>query len=309
MAIYDCCMIFDEIDLLKIRMDLLNSIVDYFVVIESNKTFRGGDKKYTFLERKGEFSAWSDKIVYIKAENAPEWSGDGDWSIEKYQRNCMIEGLGNCREEDLIMISDVDEIPNPEIISNLSSLKRSIGGGGIRRRGYAVSGMSKREMGRLILGELSAEELLERFPILLLQSNHYYFMNCESKVAWPGTVICKFKNMMFPQTLRDKRMIFFNIKDAGWHFSYLGGIDQIKRKLSSIIDDRPEIINKMKAFSTQDDYIRDCLEKGEDLFGRKDGMNNFCFISPDKIGLPNIELLIKEYPEFFAPFYGKREKI
>lgn len=129
MAIYDCCMIFDEIDLLKIRMDLLNSIVDYFVVIESNKTFRGGDKKYTFLERKGEFSAWSDKIVYIKAENAPEWSGDGDWSIEKYQRNCMIEGLGNCGEEDLIMISDVDEIPNPEIIANLSSLKKSIGGG------------------------------------------------------------------------------------------------------------------------------------------------------------------------------------
>mgnify|MGYP001221339888 FL=1 len=42
----------------------------------------------------------------------------------------MIEGLGNCREEDLIMISDVDEIPNPEIIANLSSLKKSIGGGG-----------------------------------------------------------------------------------------------------------------------------------------------------------------------------------
>ena len=89
--------------------------------------------------------------------------------------------------------------------------------------------MSKREMGRLILGELSAEEVLERFPILLLQSNHYYFMNCESKVAWPGTVICKFKNMMFPQTLRDKRMIF-QYKRCGLAFLVFGRNRSNKKK-------------------------------------------------------------------------------
>lgn len=122
MKVYDCFSFFNEIDLLEIRLLLLNDIVDKFVIVELNKTHRGEDKKYNFPEYKDRFQPYRDKIIYIQPEEVPVYKGAGDWTIENFQRNCIMRGLHNCEPEDMIIISDLDEIPNPYILKNLSQI-------------------------------------------------------------------------------------------------------------------------------------------------------------------------------------------
>ena len=307
MAVYDCCMLYNEIDLLKIRMSLLKNVVDYFVVVELNKTFRGKDKPYFFKEREKEFIEYRDRIIYVTSENIPCSMGAGDWSIEKHQRNCMIYGLRKCFDDDIIMISDVDEIPNPDLLVNSEKYyicRETLNSKKSNKRAIllAASLLSKQEFFLLLSGALNLKTAIEKIPICLHMRNYYYYMNCQAKGFIPTTIICKYKNMQFPQTLRDSRNKLLSIKDGGWHFSYLGGMDSVKRKLKSIIDDRPEIVSKMRKFSSDDAYIQNCLENGKDLYGRTDVANTFSFISPTEIGIREIEAIVKEYPNFFSDY-------
>lgn len=304
MAVYDCCILYNEIDLLKMRMNILNSYVDYFVICELNCTFRGQEKKYYLKERINEFKNFRHKIIYVNSDNIPEWTGEKDWSIEKHQRNCFVKELLKCRDEDLILISDVDEIPNPYIISNLKDYWVSIKTGyQFNNRIRCILGMAsilkKKEFFSLLKGKYTALDVLDKSPIVLKLTNHYYYMNCRADSFIFGTVICRCKNLFMPQVLRERRYNFPCIDNAGWHFSYLGGIEQIKLKLSSIIDDRPEIIDQMKRYSSEDDYIISCLSSGKDLFGRNDKTNLFHFIDIDEIGIPDIDNIQKEYNKFF----------
>ncbi len=304
MAVYDCCMIYNEIDLLKIRISLLKDVVDYFVVVELNKTFRGKNKPYFFKEREKELFEYRDRIIYVTSDNIPSSTGSGDWSIERHQRNCMIYGLRKCQEDDIIMISDVDEIPNPDLLINPEKYyicKESLNSKKNNKRAIlsAASTLSKQELFLLLSGGLNLKTAIEKIPVCLHMRNYYYYMNCQARGLIPTTIICKYKNMQFPQTLRDSRNKLLSIKDGGWHFSYLGGIDSVKRKLKSIIDDRPEIVSKMKKYSSDDLYIKECLEKGKDLYGRTDVANTFSFISPEEIGIRNVKEIVKEYSNFF----------
>ncbi|MBQ3945191.1 MAG: hypothetical protein II670_06210, partial [Alphaproteobacteria bacterium] len=115
MKVYDCFMFFNEFELLKLRFELLDSFVDYFVIVESEKTFKGETKSLLFKERMGEFEKYKDKIIYVCPQNIPQpvVTDEIDWTIEKYQRESIVNGLEKCRAEDLIIISDVDELPDP----------------------------------------------------------------------------------------------------------------------------------------------------------------------------------------------------
>jgi Glycosyltransferase family 17. len=304
MAIYDCCIINDEIDLLKFRMSLLNSYVDFFVISELNKTFRGQDKSYKFLERIDEFDEYKDKIIYVNSDCIPEWKGVGDWSIEGHQRNCLAKALVGCDSNDIILLSDVDEIPYPSVLSNMEEVyvhskwdKKSR----INKRCLlkASSGLKYGEIIKLLQGKLDMRSALESGPVLLRMRNHYYYMNCRSNGYIAGTVICRYSNLQFPQTLRVSRYNMPCVYEGGWHFSYLGGVETIKKKLRTILDDRPEIVAKMETYSSQDEYIERCLTNGEDLFGRNDETNTFRFIKPSEVGIDNIDEYVKEYSDFF----------
>ena len=305
MAVYDCCIINSEIDLLKMRMEILEPYVDFFVVSEINKTFRGNDKEYQLFPRLDEFKNYKDKIVYVNSNCVPKWDGPGDWSIEAHQRNCIAKGLISCKANDLVMISDVDEIPDPDILrspekyylhgkwdSTLRNNKKCL------MKVAASLGLKSALL--LSIGKLNLQNALEKTPVVIRMKNHYYYMNCKSNGWIPGTVICKYKNLPFPQVARTTRYDMPYLYDAGWHFSYLGGLDSIKKKLNTILDDRPDIIDKMQRYSSQDEYILECLRTGKDLYGRNDKANSFRFIEIKDIGLPDVEKYMKTYPQFFA---------
>ena len=108
MRIFDCFIFNHEVELLEIRMNILNDYVDKFVITEGNMTFSGLPKESHFLNNKDRFAKWEDKIILNQIE-LPDL--EGPWHREIYSRNAMVR-------PDIF--NDGDEIPNPEILEHAS---------------------------------------------------------------------------------------------------------------------------------------------------------------------------------------------
>ena len=124
MAIYDCFQYFNEDHILDLRLNILNKSVDYFVISESTKTHQGKKKELNFDIKN--FSKFRNKIIYIVADfdgniNFKNHQG-GESIIEKHQRNKLYEGLKNAEDNDLIILSDSDEIPD---LNKLNTIKKT----------------------------------------------------------------------------------------------------------------------------------------------------------------------------------------
>ena len=128
MNIYDCFMYFDEDLLLDLRLNVLDKFVKKFVIAESAYLHSGKKKKLNFDINK--YSKFKDKIIYLVVDDLPQGLKsinlnedladknkkilDNSLKRENFQRNYLINGLKECEEEDLVLLSDVDEIPNLE---------------------------------------------------------------------------------------------------------------------------------------------------------------------------------------------------
>ena len=117
MKIFDCFKFFNELELLELRLMELYDTVDYFVLVEANKTHTGKLKNYIFEENKNNFEKFLDKIIHIKVDDMPPYSQSDIWTAENFQRNCIMRGLVDYAENgDKVIISDIDEIPSVDII-------------------------------------------------------------------------------------------------------------------------------------------------------------------------------------------------
>lgn len=292
MAIYDCFTFYNEFELLEIRMNLLEDVVDYFVIVEADKTTRGQAKEYNFEKRKAEFSRWENKIIYVKADNAPDCSGRGDFTVEIFQRNHIVDGLKGCAPDDLIMISDVDEIPRPELIQNLYDMKvtftRKRNKGLLKRVWHSIPQIL--HPGRFFQ---RVRDVIQDMPVVLEMDVYYYYLNCKSRgVIWT-TAIMYYKTLCqkTPQYWREQREGLPKIRQAGWHFSYLGGKQKIKEKLHSIVEGDESL--------DSDEYIEKCLSQGKDLYGRKGKEFEYEFIDEAEIHLSGIHDFIEKYPYLY----------
>ena len=267
MAIYDCFSVFNEWELLELRLELLHKIVDYFVICESDVTFRGEPKPYYFEQNKKRFKQYESQIIHLKesypfpqgmqASKPGEYATQAmDFSIEEYQRDCLMHGLGNCSPEDIIIISDLDEILSPAILRQAVQLP-----------------------------------VLDQEPIGAECDLFYYFVNCRAFGKWHGPVLCKFKNLRSPHEMRSLRWELPALRKAGWHFSYLGGVEQIKRKLACVVEGDVRDLPS--------EYIEKCLSQGIDLYGRQGDEFTYSFISLGEVGLPGIEEFVKRYPYLY----------
>ena len=118
MAIWDCFTFFNELDILELRLRELGPVVDRFVIAEATKTFANEAKPLHFQENKARFAEFLPKIVHVVVDDLP---AEGDaWDREAFQRNAVARGLDGAAPDDIIMISDVDEIPFPENIEKLT---------------------------------------------------------------------------------------------------------------------------------------------------------------------------------------------
>jgi beta-1,4-mannosyl-glycoprotein beta-1,4-N-acetylglucosaminyltransferase len=207
MKIYDCFSYWDEDLLLDLRLNILNDYVDYFVIVEGNKTWQNNSKKLNFNILK--FPKFKNKIIYIPVEDMPE--GKDPYKRENFQRNCITRGLVDASNDDLIMISDLDEIPNPLKIKKFKSKYR-----------FAV----------------------------FKQMHFYYKFNLRSKKNpfWYGSRICVKKYLKSPQWLRElkfKKRPFWRIdkfrlnniiNEGGWHFCNLKKPESLLYKYQNLCE-------------------------------------------------------------------------
>lgn len=113
--IYDCFSFFNELDILEIRLNILDEYVDFFVLGESEQTFSNKEKPLFFQENKQRFNKWSDKIIYIKH---PKINLTNSFEIAAFQKDNLKTGLINASDDDIVYFGDVDEIWIPKQIDD-----------------------------------------------------------------------------------------------------------------------------------------------------------------------------------------------
>jgi beta-1,4-mannosyl-glycoprotein beta-1,4-N-acetylglucosaminyltransferase len=243
MKVFDCCIYLDEDFLLDLRFNILNDLVDYFVVVESSKTWQNNKKEFNF--NINNFKKFSDKIIYVKVEDMPE--GKNPWLRENFQRNCITRGLEKANNEDLIIISDADEIPNPDKIIKFDF-----------KRKYCV----------------------------FEQKHHYYKLNLlnTSRPIWRGSKACIKKYLKSPQWLRglkikprsfwrvDKINLNYSIQDGGWHFCNLKTPKQLLFKYKNLCEyeDNYVFFNKIDEHFLNEKIIEANIKNQKDIIGRDD---------------------------------------
>ena len=122
--IVDGFIFYNELNLLEYRLSILYDLVDVFVLCESTRTFVGKEKPLYFQENKDRYAKYLDKIVHIVVDDLlpnPDFDKQEQWWNEKHQRNALDRGFRSLplEPDDILLISDVDEIPSPEAIQRL----------------------------------------------------------------------------------------------------------------------------------------------------------------------------------------------
>ncbi len=211
--IYDCFTFFNEFDLLEIRLNELDSVVDKFVLVEATKTFSGLDKPLYFNENKNKFNKFLNRIIYVVVDKYPNM--DGDWVIENYQRNEILKGLINCNDDDVILISDCDEIPRPSSILDNKD-----------KPGLKIL---EQEMYYYYFNLKASSKWVSGTRMLFYKDLKNGFDNVDN---YSKTVIKELNIGTTPQKVRHINDGLL-IKNAGWHFTYTGGVDMIIKKIKS----------------------------------------------------------------------------
>ena len=238
MAIYDCFQYFNEDHLVDLRLNILDKYVDYFIISESTKTHQGKEKKLNF--NINYFSKFKNKIKYIVADFEKDKPFDkhqwGESIVEQHQRNNIANGIKEASDNDLIILSDSDEIPD---LKKLNLIKNDV-------KFIAFSQM-------MFMYKLNLQNLNE--------SN------------WIGSRMCLKKNFPLPQKLRNmkfKKYAFWRLDkpktqiiNGGWHFSFLQSPEDIAKKVKSFSHgefNTREITDKKK--------IEEKILSGKDIFNR-----------------------------------------
>jgi hypothetical protein len=225
----------DELDLLELRLAELDSIVDVFGIVEMRKTFSGNPKPLNLTNNLSRFARWKDKIrIYV-----PPVIPDGrDHIVDWFQRRQTAKFIANAFADDVVMLSDVDEIPNREAV-----------------RQYLEDDPG--------------------YPVCLVQRLYYYRVNIYDPAPWPATVICRRESLGADpdmQSLREARGMLPSVGGGGWHFSWLGSPEQIMAKLDAVVD----IDVESKHYGSDGivkpprdlEFFANCIASKSDMFGR-----------------------------------------
>lgn len=257
--IYDAFTFYNELDLLELRLNTLDDVADYFVLVEGKKTYQGDDKPLHYWENRERFEEFEERIIHVVVDDYPD-NVESAWDREFHTRNSIEDGLSDCEPDDVVIVSDVDEIPRPDIV------ERRVGTRGI--------------------------------SILGLRLFYYFFNGLITDRLFPGPAICEYKDMTTPQDTRDIAMNYVNldmaipmdfenypfrlqsaacslwaslrqrdlvrvIPNAGWHFSFLSDVEGIIDKIETYSHTE---LNR--AEYKDPDRIREKITSGEDIFDR-----------------------------------------
>lgn len=239
--IIDSFMFFNELDILEGRLEYLYDHIDYFVIVEANITHSGRKKPLYFLENMSRYKPYLDKIVYTPfyaTYDQFDWNMNpvhmdyksGAWQVENAQRNHIQTALRFFPDDAVVLLSDVDEIPN-RVICNLAPW--------------------------------SFNE--NRLAMTLDQIYLCFNFNNRLTNSWYGTIATTNDYVLkrTPQGLRNDLSIYPVLKTGGWHLSYWGGVERVKTKIESFAHQEFNTEN-----FTDTEKIQSRIQAGTDPFDR-----------------------------------------
>jgi len=273
--IIDCFTFYNELNMLNYRLNVLDDVVDYFILVEAKQTHVGKPKKLFYDENKEMFEKFNDKIIHIIVDlpfnetNINISNGD-QWTNEKFQRNCIQQGLEKIKHKlndgDHIVIADVDEIPDPKTLLKIKN--------------------------KNINNDINVLE----------QEFYYYNLNSKRNEYWYHCKTISYKKYR-ELNIACNDIRFINgttVKNGGWHLSYFGDTNFIKNKLENFAHQEYN-----SSTFTDTDKISEKINKGLDLFNRD--ANNVSesiqkiSISDNKYLPPFFETYLKEFYDNLDP--------
>lgn len=217
MKIYDVLPFFNELDILEIRLQELWNTVDYFVITESNLSHSGKPKDYILLDNWERFKPYEDKIRHIKVEDMPETKDS--WMRERHQRRVGTRGLTDLQPEDIVIVSDCDEIARSEIIDLIKT--------------------DENQYDRYILN----------IPQFQYRLNYMKFFP-----HWKNANIAVTRGAKFIDPQVEREFTFYwnpkpentvSVEHGGWHFTYYGDDEHAIKKIQNFAHtetDTPDMI-------------------------------------------------------------------
>lgn len=258
--IVDAFTFYNELKMLEYRFKLLNDKVDFFIIVEARHTFNGNNKELYYDNNKDKFNEYKDKIIHVIVDDMP--NNKNPWNNEFHQRNSIKRGINKLSldDNDIIIISDVDEIPNIELML----------------------------------------KYFNKDAINCLESkNYYYNLTCVghwSDRCCSKVVTYKLFKKYSPQQIRkcEKSIKKNKINTCGWHLSFFGDNNFILNKLKefSHVNDSfvKDITNKSEEESIK--IINERIKNNKDLFLRKDTSFKFLSITDNDYLPPNYEFFL-----------------
>lgn len=264
--VVDCFTFYNELDLLNYRLNVLNDVVDYFVIVESEHTHTGKKKPLIFNENRHLFGKFNAKIVHVVVDDFPhkyphiDFNKNQQWVNEMFQRNAISRGLSrlDLTDCDLILITDLDEIPDPSTVAKIQTSDTDIG-------------------------------------IRALEMDLYYYnLTLRFDNKWNAGKICTFRkyaeHISRGGTVDDiRRMSCSNIIRGGWHLSYFGDSEFIKNKINAFAHQEFNL-----EVLTNVHNIDERIRTGKDPYDRSD--------NPTKIELCENMYLPVDYEKYLTRF-------
>jgi beta-1,4-mannosyl-glycoprotein beta-1,4-N-acetylglucosaminyltransferase len=228
--IYDCFTFFDELELLELRLHELGDVVDKFVWVEATKTHSNKYKPLHYQENRVLFQAFHDQIIHVVVDDMPD--SNDSWVLENFQRKCIARGLVNCRPEDFILVSDLDEIPRATTVAKVSREWQSSDG---FFSNLARNTLNARGFKRIFHRRGFRRRLRKNHPFILKfeQVIYRHFVNCECvkpRLKY-GTRMLRFQDFSCAEEIRHSG--YKTVQGGGWHFTFMGGPERISQKLAA----------------------------------------------------------------------------
>ena len=191
--VYDCFTWWCELDLLKLRLSILDPFVDYFVIVESRQTFSGNPKPLYLQENIEQFAMWKDKLIIITAPNIELKDPNNLFERHYLAYELLEEKVMEIGEsEDICFMSDADEVWNPDILNQIDD-----------------------------------------YPHSLYQIAYAYWLNNRCSEQWTGTLMTKVKNVFEGFNKLNRTAKPFPLENGGYHFTNLGGAKMIIEKIKA----------------------------------------------------------------------------
>jgi len=198
MTVWDGFLFFNEIELLRIRLEVLKDCVDYFILTESTMTFSGKQKPLYYYDNRHLFEDFKDRIIHNIVDDTP--ITNISWEREIHQRNAIKRPMMDlCKDNDVVLTGDLDEVPNLSALWQWYDHKSLF------------------------------------HPMMDM---YYYYLNNFREGNWFGTKICPWEFMkdLTVDQLRNMKTTGYVVTKCGWHWSYLNSGNNIRQKIDAFSD-------------------------------------------------------------------------